>query len=152
MSISLFYFANCPLPFEADPLLDTATALAYCEKIQALFSSVVLSNVNGLSDLSRAVSHIRTCLTKRVEYIRTSCEGLPPNETPTFYGTPFDIPKVLKVLDDLAKSSEVSILSNCYGMYIGLMHLRQRKAYVTAHQILCLFPITSAHMCTLSQI
>lgn len=110
MSISLFYFANCPLPFEVDPLLDTATALAYCEKIQAVFSKVVLSNVNGLSDLSRAVSHIHTCLTKRLKYIRTSCRGLPPDEAPAFYGTPFDIPKVVKVLDDLAKSSKVSIL------------------------------------------
>lgn len=136
MSISLFYFANCPLPFEVDPLLDTATALAYCEKIQAVFSKVGLSNVNGLSDLSRAVSHIHTCLTKRLEYIRTSCRGLPPDEAPTFYGTPFDIPKVVKVLDDLAKSSKVSILSKFYGIYVVLiMHLHQRKPYVTAHRI-----------------
>lgn len=108
MSISLFYLANCPLPFEANNMLDTAFALQYCGTLQTVFwkREVFWFNVDELSDLSQAMSHIHTCLTKRMEFVQNSCKHWQHNATPTFYDTPFDIPNVVKILNDLAELRE----------------------------------------------
>lgn len=42
-----------------------------------------------------------------MEYVQRSSRDLGPNAVPTFDNMPFDIPKVVKVLNDLAKLSEV---------------------------------------------
>lgn len=107
-STPLFYFANCPLPYESDPMLDTAGALGHCQCLQEGLRLSGKFNSRNKSDLSRAVYHIHTCLAKRVEFVRQSYRTV---MTSTFLGTPFDILQVVKVLNDLEKLSKVSALS-----------------------------------------
>lgn len=108
-NISLFFFANCPLPFENDPTLDTAVALDYCRTLQKILWEVKEKDLS-LDDNSsneftlRAVSRITTCLTERVEIVRQSYKDLKSDEPHTFYGTPFSIREVLEVLNDFGKS------------------------------------------------
>lgn len=103
-------------------MFDTALALDYCDELQTVFSGFFWYNAYKLSDLPRAVSHIHTCLAKRVKFVQESCKSLAPGETPTFYGTPFDIPHIVNVLNNLAKLSKVSILS--YLWCIGVVFIR----------------------------
>lgn len=115
MSISIFYLANSPLPFEANPMLDTAITLDYCENLRRVLSKDNRFESVDKEGLSQAVSHIHTCLTKRVTLVQQSCENAAPGTIPTFCGTPFDIPKVVKVLNDLAELSKASNLLICTG-------------------------------------
>lgn len=131
--ISLFYLANCPLPFESDPIFDTAVALQYCDELQTVFSRVFWYNVYKHPDLPRVVSHIHTCLTERVKFVQESCKSLAPGETPTFYVTPFDIPHVVNVLNNLAKLSKVSILSYLRWIEIVFIATHYRKNLVQTH-------------------
>lgn len=91
-------------------MLETTIALDHCQILKSAFVHVNLSDPWNRKSLSQAVSHIHTCLTMRVEYVQQSCRDLAPDDIPTFYDTPFDIPEVVKVLTDLAKLSKASIL------------------------------------------
>lgn len=105
--ISLDYFIICPLPYESDPMLNTTIALNHCGNLQSVISQIYPWERDSVS---RAVSHIHTCITRRVEYVLRSCRDLGPDALPTFDNTPFDIPKVVNVLNDLAKLSQANIL------------------------------------------
>lgn len=114
MSISLFYFANCPLPYEADPMLDTASALEYCEKLRLIITEDERFKSADKHDLSRAVSHIHLWLAKRVEFDQQPCTHTLLHGGPralTFPGTLSDILQVTEVLNDLVKLSKVGALS-----------------------------------------
>lgn len=93
-------------------MLNTTVALDHCGNLQSVLFQVdnfYVIEPRDRDNLSRAVSHIHTCLTKRVEYVQRSCKDLGPDAIPTFDNTPFDIPKVVNVLNDLAKSSKANI-------------------------------------------
>lgn len=109
MSISVFYMANCPLPFEANPLLDTDIVCDYCERLLSVLLDGERFESTVGEDLARAVFHVHTCLTKRMEFVRQSCSDMPLDAILTFEGTPFVIPEVIRILVTLAKLSKASI-------------------------------------------
>lgn len=114
MSISLFYFANCPLLLETDGLLRTAVALEHCANLRLILTERTRIDSASLSDLSRAVSHIHNCLVKRVEFVKQSCKDSAPNAILYFDGIPFNIAEVIEVLRGLgiiakARNSDVYI-------------------------------------------
>lgn len=109
MFISVFYMANCPLPFEANPLLNTDIVCDYCERsLSVLLDGGRFESTVG-EDLARAVFHVHTCLTKRMEFVRQSCSDMPLDAILTFEGTPFVIPEVIRILVTLTKLIKASI-------------------------------------------
>lgn len=106
MSISLFYFANCPLLHETNGLLCTADALEHCANLQLIFAEYERFKLVNNSDLSRAVSHIHNCLVKRVEFVQQSCKDLAPSAIPHFDGIPFDVANVIEVVRELGVTAQ----------------------------------------------
>lgn len=146
-------------------MLDTNTALDYCVKLQSVLSdnnrfestdknvkpdesylevprdyqeSWNIDKSTIKEKLSRSVSHIHTCLTKRVELVQNLCKYLKPYKVPTFFGTPFDVSNVVKVLNSLAKSSKVSIILRYKRILVGIQKYFHRKIWVQTHQNCCL--------------
>lgn len=93
-------------------MLETTKAIHLCDRLQLNLARVHSISMQDQDNLCRAVSQIHTCLTKRVEFVQASNRDLAPNEAPTFYGTPFSIPEVVKVLNDLAWSSKANFISH----------------------------------------
>lgn len=134
--ISLFYFANCPLP-EYDAILNTTIALDYCRSLQLLFTSVI-----NRKDISQAVSHIDTCLTLRIFHVRKSCKHEESNTGYTFGGDPFPIPEVVKVLNELSKLCEVRIHSTFLSVVVVLIFCIGKPRCRCARTGVCLWQPT----------
>lgn len=111
-------------------MLDTSDAIEYCGILEWILQVLVDDLfLEDRENLSRAVYHIHTCLTKRVQFVLQSCKDLAPGEASTFHGTPFDIPNVVEVLKVLAKSSKASILVQFVGvLVVFIMYFFKGKA------------------------
>lgn len=115
MHISLFYLGNYPLPYETNNVLSTSIALQYCAALRTILSESNRFESANKEDLSRALCHIWTCLSKRLIHVRQFCKlGLGTiGGVPVFDcdGTSFDmhaVSSILKELADLSKGSNLS--------------------------------------------